>query len=255
MAHSVRQKGGQGKKGLKAAGHAPAIRAVTFDLDDTFWDGAAVIRRAEEQLYAFMESRCPGFAARWPAERLRAEMTRLAKSPQRRADLGWLRREALRNACRQVVPGQEDELAEAGFAVFHEARHDVHLFPDVVAAVEQVASRYVVGTISNGNADIRRIASLGPHFKVTISAHHIGAVKPEKAIFQAAALALGEQPESIVHVGDDALRDCVGARLAGFRAVWLNRPQQPWPLSKTVQPDATITQLSELEGVLARWHV
>lgn len=254
MAHRVMQKGNRVKKGLEAAGHAPAIRAVTFDLDDTFWDGAEVIGQAEERLYAFLEANCPGFSARWPRERLRAEMARLAQGPKRRADLGWLRREALRIACRQVVPGQEEEMAEAGFAVFHEARHDVHLFPDVVATVEQVASRYVVGTISNGNADIRRIAPLGPHFKATISAHHIGAVKPERAIFQAAALALGEQPETIVHVGDDALRDCVGAKLAGFRAVWLNRPQQKWPLSKTMQPDAIITQLSELEGVLERWQ-
>lgn len=232
----------------------PAIRAVTFDLDDTFWDGAAVIRAAEERLYAFLESCCPGFALRWPRERLRAEMSRLAKSPQRRADLGWLRREALRIALRQLSPGRENELAEAGFAVFHEARHDVQLFADVVPTVEQVASLYVLATISNGNADIRRIPPLGKHFKATISAHLVGAVKPEKAIFQAAAQALGEQPQVIVHVGDDALRDCVGAKLAGFRAIWFNRLQQEWPLSKTMQPDAMITRLTELEHVLAAWR-
>jgi putative hydrolase of the HAD superfamily len=232
----------------------PGVRAVTFDLDDTFWDGAGVIMRAEERLYAFLEASCPGFTARWPRERLRAEMARLAQGPKRRADLGWLRREALRIACRQVAPGHEDVLAEAAFAVFYEARHDVQLFPDVLPTVEQIASRYVVGTISNGNADIRRITSLGAHFKATISAHQVGAVKPEKAIFHAAALALGEQPAAIVHVGDDALRDCVGARQAGFRAIWFNRAQEEWPLSKTLRPDAIISRLGQLADVLEGWQ-
>jgi len=35
------------------------IRAVCFDLDDTLWDMAPVIPRAEKRLYAWFASHCP----------------------------------------------------------------------------------------------------------------------------------------------------------------------------------------------------
>ena len=52
--------------------------------------------------------------------------------------------------------------------------------------------------------------------------------KPHAPIFRAAAASVGLLPKDVLHVGDDAELDVVGALDAGMQAAWLVRDERPW---------------------------
>ena len=81
--------------------------------------------------------------------------------------------------------------------------------------------------ISNGNADIH-LTGVGRWFRAAFSARSFGSGKPEAPIFRAAAAAVGLLPRDLLHVGDDAELDVMGAQRAGMQAAWLVRDERPW---------------------------
>jgi putative hydrolase of the HAD superfamily len=68
--------------------------------------------------------------------------------------------------------------------------------------------------------------------------------KPDVRIFQAAAQRLGLQPAQILHVGDDANLDVLGALNAGMQTAWVNRADHLW--SQPQQPHITVATMLEL---------
>ena len=76
-------------------------------------------------------------------------------------------------------------------------------------------------------------------------------LKPHPSVFERALEALGvDDPRTAVFVGDRPYDDVWGAKRAGLRGVLVANDHAPaWD----VTPDATITSLSELPGVLDAW--
>lgn len=93
-----------------------------------------------------------------------------------------------------------------------------------------------------------------------VVSQRVGTIKPQPAIFEAAAAALGDPPPaSILHVGDDWDADVVGARRMGWRAAYvIGRPtDSPLPGSARgdgadpdLRPDLEIEDLFGLEAGL-----
>ena len=54
----------------------------------------------------------------------------------------------------------------------------------------------------------------------------------------------------MVHVGDDATNDVLGASAVGMRTVWYNPALRPWPGGAA--PDAVIRSMSELDEAVRR---
>ncbi|MFO7277615.1 MAG: HAD family hydrolase [Pseudomonadota bacterium] len=203
------------------------IRAVAFDLDDTLWDIAPVIARAEARLIEWMREHCPRIPERFTLEDMRAARLRLAEEhPHRTHDYTWLRLEALAHHAREC--GYGEEIAARGFEVFYAARNELDVFEDVRPALARLGERFLLGTLSNGNADLRRIGLHG-FFRVSLSAREVGAAKPDPRGFLRLAEALGVRPSEILYVGDDPVLDVAGARAVGMRTAWINRRGEPWP--------------------------
>ena len=133
-------------------------------------------------------------------------------------------------------------------AVFADARNAVTPFDDVAPGLAQLRQRVVVGSISNGFADLQAIG-LAHHFQVSIAAHTFGRAKPDPLIFHTACEALGVTPSEAVYVGDDLTLDVDGAQKAGLRGVWMNRFGRDLP--EHVRPDAVCVTLHELDQWLA----
>jgi FMN hydrolase / 5-amino-6-(5-phospho-D-ribitylamino)uracil phosphatase len=219
------------------------IKAITFDLDDTLWPVWPVIERAEQALADWLGQHAPITAALLadPAARheVREQVTR--SRPDLQYQLSTIRRESIRLALQRC--GEDPQLAEAAFDVFFAARNRVTLYADALPALEFLASRLPLVALSNGNADLRRIG-LDNYFKASISAHAFGVGKPDPRIFHAAADAAQVQPQQVLHVGDDATMDVLGALDCGMQAVWINRTDQPWVLA--AKAHETVTTLTEL---------
>jgi 2-haloalkanoic acid dehalogenase type II len=237
---------------MTAAVLPPWPKAILFDLDDTLWPIAPVIEQAEQAVWTWLAQHAPAVTASHSIDSLRqARLELLARQPQYHVDLAALRRAGLLDAFAAcgADPGRIDE----AMAVFAAARNLVSPYGDVLDGLERLGRRTTLGTISNGNADLRAIG-IDHHFKVSLAAHSFGQAKPEPGIFRAACAELGVAPAQAVYVGDDVLLDVRGAQQAGLRAVWLNRTGSTRHLEHGVTPDAICTSFDELLDWLEGHH-
>jgi 2-haloalkanoic acid dehalogenase type II len=225
------------------------IRAITLDLDDTLWPIWPTIERAEKVLHAWLQAHAPASAALIADAHARRELrdTTERQWPGLAHDLSALRRESIRLALQRA--GDDASLAEAAMAVFLDQRMQVTLFDDARSALAWMAQRWPVVALSNGNADVQRIG-LGEFFVASISARDVGVGKPDPRIFQVAAERAGVPAHEVLHVGDDAALDVLGALDAGMQAVWVNREDHLW--TQTQHPHATVADLAELCDLLGR---
>jgi FMN phosphatase YigB (HAD superfamily) len=134
----------------------------------------------------------------------------------------------LRRACAGVfagaLPSQPPvEVAEAALAAGLRYR----VFDDVGPALDALASAgCALAVVSNWDASLPAVldeVGLGARFAAISVSAVAGARKPDAAVFHGALDRLGVAPEDALHVGDDPVRDCVGAANVGLRAVLLDR--------------------------------
>ena len=219
------------------------IRAISLDLDDTLWPIWPTIERAEKALALWLGQQAPGaaavFANAHTRKRIREEVERAM--PGMTHDLSALRRESIRLALRQA--NENTDLAEPAFDIFFAERMRVDLFVDAWPALAFLAERFPLVALSNGNADVDRIG-LGEFFEACISDREFGVGKPDPRIFHAAAASAGVSVEAVLHVGDDAELDVLGALSAGMQTVWVNRNENEWV--HELKPHVTVTSLVDL---------
>ncbi|NVO05344.1 MAG: HAD-IA family hydrolase [Rhodoferax sp.] len=223
------------------------IKAISLDLDDTLWPIWPTIARAETRLQEWLRPHAPAtaqlFSSGEQRQDLRAQVD--ARWPERHHDLSFMRHEMIRLGLERN--GEDQALADAAFEVFFAARQEVPLFDDAHASLAALSARWPVLALSNGNADVQRIG-LGHYFCASVSARDAGAAKPDLRIFALAAQRLQLAPEDILHVGDDAHMDVLGALQAGMQTAWINRSSQVWSLE--AQPHASVASMAELCRVL-----
>jgi FMN hydrolase / 5-amino-6-(5-phospho-D-ribitylamino)uracil phosphatase len=223
------------------------VRAVAFDLDNTLWDVEPVLARAEARLIEWLHAHCPRIPERVSLADMRAARERLAQAePHRAHDVTWLRLTALEQHARDC--GYSQDIGARAFEVFLAARNEVDVLPDVRPGLGRLGARYVLASLSNGNADLRRIGLDGA-FALSLNARQIGAAKPDARCFERLARELALGPRNILYVGDDPWLDVAAARAAGCRGGWMNRRAAPWPRD-LAPPDLVVGDCLELAARL-----
>ena len=66
----------------------------------------------------------------------------------------------------------------------------------------------------------------------------------DRVLQEAGAQAAGVPAEQVLHVGDDAALDVLGAHAAGMQTVWVNRGEDAW--THAVQPHVSVADLRAL---------
>lgn len=229
-----------------------SIQLVTFDLDDTLWDVTSVMHSAEAVLRDWLAVEAPRLGP-VPIEHLWAIRSRMLDAdPMLKHRLSELRRRILFHALSDAGYGEDEsrDLAEQGFQVFLEARHQVEFFPDVHRTLEQLADRFILGVITNGNADVRRLG-LADYFRFALCAEELGIGKPDPHPFQSALQRADVPASAAVHIGDHPGDDIAGAQACGLRAIWYNPQGKAW--GDAPAPDAQVRSLAELPALLASW--
>ncbi len=222
------------------------IRAICFDLDDTLWDLQPVIPRAERILYEWFDRNYPRVTKRFsPAQIRELRQAATERWPDLRHDLTELRLRVLRQIAAET--DYDDDMVQGGYDVFFAARNDVSLYADVVPVLRELAGRYCLIALSNGNADLEKIG-IAHYFVDVFGARELGVSKPDARFFIEAACRCGMLSNEMVHVGDHPQNDIVAAKKTGMQTVWLNRKNTPWPYSDCY-PDREISGLDELTGL------
>jgi len=225
------------------------IRAVCFDLDDTLWDMAPVIPRAEKRLYAWFASHCPRVLDVYTPRhlhQLRHDIGR--RYPELQHDLSELRLRMLRQVLQEA--GYDDPaFAEEAFRVFQEGRNAVELFADVLPALERLSATHALYAFTNGNASLHAIG-IADLFSGITTAREVGVAKPDGRFFMTALQQSGIEPESALHVGDHPENDIRAAAAVGMATAWVNRKALTWQLPDCA-PDHELNDLSALPGLLS----
>ena len=221
------------------------IRAITFDLDNTLWETDQSIFRAEDTMRDALIEVAPQWMTGYSFAALKTRRQAVASAhPDKAHDLGWTRREALRQwfESHGADPDAAEAHADLGFTVFYRERQKVEPYPGVEAMLAHLAIHYPLGAITNGNADLMTMP-MGRHFQFSFRAHEFPAAKPAPDMFHAALSHFQVQPHELLHVGDDPEHDVLGAAALGIRTAWVNTralpahaaPQAEWTLDSVVE--------------------
>ena len=99
-------------------------------------------------------------------------------------------------------------------------------FPDTVAALKKLKTRYQLAIISNVDDDLFAATArrLEIPFNHVITAQQARAYKPSAQIFNLAKQRIGVAPERWLHAAQSVYHDVIPARSRGIASVWVNRP-------------------------------
>ena len=144
----------------------------------------------------------------------------------------------------QAVGSDDREFAARLNAVYRKHRYeDIELYPDVLATLDDLGLRYMLGLVSNGNS-LPQQCGLEGRLAFVVFSEDVGFEKPDERIFEIACRQADCTPQEWMHVGDSLECDVEGARRVGAVSVWLNRDGRP--RESNITPDYEISSLREL---------
>lgn len=223
------------------------IRVIAFDLDDTLWHVDPVIIRAEKILNTWFSERAPGFDYDMRNMGAFREQV-LTEDPGLTGRLTEFRSRVIETALRHHGIEDAANLTREAMEVFLTARNEVEFFEGALEAIEAIAGSYLLGALTNGNADIRRLG-LSDHFSFAFSAEEVGAPKPAPDLFHQALDHTGVSPEEMVYVGDDRIKDIDAANVVGLKTIWLQNERRAGPAES--EPDRVIEDIRQLPDAIS----
>ena len=145
------------------------------------------------------------------------------------------------------------ELPDAQRRRLVRAWHQLNPWPDVRAGLEALRRRRVTATLSNGHVallvDLARHGDL--RFDCVLSAELARVYKPAAAVYQGAAALLGLQPAEVMLVAAHPW-DLAGARAAGLRTAFVERPLEYGPGSSLRGDPDAVERVADLHELAAR---
>jgi 2-haloacid dehalogenase len=131
-------------------------------------------------------------------------------------------------------------------------------WPDTVAALRQLKSRFRLAILSNVDDDL--FAHTRPQLEIdfdeVITAQQAQAYKPSLKIFELALSRIHAPAHRVLHVGQSIYHDVIPAQSLGLATVWVNRPSARPGVgavkSAAATPDLTVTSLAELAAAATK---
>ncbi len=133
-------------------------------------------------------------------------------------------------------------------------------WPDTVAALHQLKSRFRLAIVSNVDDDLfaATLPQLEVEFDEIITAQQAKAYKPSSKIFQMALNRIKVPVHRVLHVGQSIYHDVAPAQALGMATVWVNRPSARPGVGAVKpaegKPDLEVSSLAELVAAVQLQH-
>jgi 2-haloacid dehalogenase len=206
-----------------------SVRALTFDVFGTVVDWrSSVVRQLQEfgQRHG-VETDWESFADDWRYDGYVGGMqkVRTGELPFQTAGSLHRRKLDLLLAERGITGVPEAEVADLNLAW-----HRLDPWPDSVAGLKRLKSKFIISTLSNG--EVRLLVDMarygGLPWDCVLSAEVTGAFKPEPSCYLNAARFLGLEPHEVMMVAAHK-GDLKAAQAVGFQAAFVPRPLEAGP--------------------------
>ena len=204
------------------------VKALTFDVFGTIVDWRTSIILEGQRL-----TREKGIEVDWAAF---ADAWRGGYQPAmdrvRRGQLPWTKIDGLH---RMILDRLLDEFSITGWTEneideLNRVWHRLLPWPDAVAGLRRLRSRYVVAALSNGNISLltHMAKNAGLSWDCVLSAEIARRYKPDPEVYETAAELLDLPPQEILMVAAH-LHDLRGAQAVGYRTAFIPRPMEHGP--------------------------
>jgi 2-haloacid dehalogenase len=225
-------------------------QVLAFDIFGTVVDWHGSILREVQSLYPAVDANA--FALAWRAG-YQPAMTRV-----RSGELGWTRIDELH---RLILDGL---LTKFGLSHLREAErlhlnrvwHRLDAWPDSVAGLQRLKSKFTICSMSNGNLGLltNMAKRAGLPWDCVLSAEVFRAYKPDPAAYLGVAQVFDLQPHQVMLCAAHH-DDLVGARACGLRTAYIERPLefgalQPKDVSPQVGNDLHARDINALADLL-----
>ena len=223
------------------------IAAVSFDLDDTLWDCAPAIIKAEEALFQWLNHKYPQITQRHSHADMHTMRMQIYSERTDLASDVTLMRKAFFHTIFSELSDTESHV-DAAFDFFYRERSRVELYEGTHELLTSLSTTYKLAAITNGNADLELIG-LANYFDDIQRATITNPAKPAADMFIKCCSNLSIDLGRLIHVGDNPQTDVVGARDAGAQTVWFNNIGAQWP-EHLAPADFEVNSLAQLQALL-----
>ena len=235
-----------------------AIKAISFDLDDTLYSNRSVMLATERAMIEFFADNLPSeLSAKYVFDRsfwhpFRKQV--IKQSPELIHDVSAIRFACYRLGIASLGVNEADsqEITQRAMHHFMTERCKVNVPEQSHQLLKKLSAHLPVVAISNGNVDTKAIG-IEHHFRYIFHAgdragNRILRSKPHPDMFHQACQQLSITPQELLHVGDCGQADIKGAINAGCQSAWLPHYNVGKPLS--VLPDIELSDVGELLSLL-----
>lgn len=231
-------------------GRVIIMDTIIFDMDDTLYDQAATFRTTCKKrlnaslsemelnhLYLLSRKHSDALFDDQVAGKITMEDMHIRRIKDACAEIG------MQITAEQALEFQNSYVQEQG---------KIELFDEVIELLDYLtANQKQLAVMTNGAAGHQTMKINRLKLNKWIPEEHlfisdtIGHAKPSTAAFQFMEDKLHLTKETTVYVGDSFANDIVGAKQAGWHAVWMNHRQRQKPKGK-ITADKTVNSAAEL---------
>jgi 2-haloacid dehalogenase len=227
------------------------IRVIACDIFGTTVDWYTGVAERVAELVPDVDA--GRFTSEW-REKYLPSMANVREGRRPWAYLDTLHRESLD----ELLDRHGVDVDEAGRRELVRAWHRLPAWPDATSGLHHLGDRYVRAALSNGGFALLTtlIKAAALPFDCVLSAELARNYKPDPSVYRTAAGLLDVEPHEVLMVAAHGW-DLDGARAAGMRTAFLERPAEKGPdrpadRAVNVASDLTVASFTELAQVLSR---
>lgn len=216
------------------------IRAIFFDLDNTLLDRDAAWKTYWSK---FVQQQPEVFGPD-----TQAALQKIIHEDQH----GWTSRPALFSWMVETFPKLDRSPKELWEQCGTELGKLATPYPGATELLASLKATYSLVLVTNGPSSVQRMKLLNSGFSAYFDhvfvSGEVGFDKPDPRIFAATLKSSSCAPDQILFVGDDPVKDVLGAANAGMKTCWISHSNK-WTGNQP-RPDHIINKVVELPSIL-----
>lgn len=230
---------------------------IIFDVDDTLYDQAQSFHKTVRKLFQepFTNEEIDQL---YKASRKYSEILFDQSEAGEISQFEWQTGRIIA-ACQDINIPIDTEKA----TIFHETyvteQKNITLFPEVEELLNVLFKEgKKLGILTNGEEkhQAMKIKQLNLSrwipAEMTFISGTIGHAKPKREVFDFIEQKLDLDQSKTVYIGDNFEKDIIGAKQAGWQAIWMNHRKKDLPADATYKPDKEVHSAKELLELFAK---